>query len=326
MDAPTIQIGSSDLQNVINFIFSHEPTLKEFGAIKIQLSSECTLALKKRKIPPPCTSTQKLTKVGKDELIYTVQKNEDENIYDKQRSTIMNEKTFWSSLSGSVSKCHRSSVSILPKKTFFYEKWSRQYFSIHCVPKQSLLQLGGTKITKQFTPCLSRAHGPGAVFPLSSAQQRLSLLVYHHQGGPRHWYIIPAYEREALRKILQRQSFSNCLEHEELLIDPMVLDKHHIRYHRLAQYPNEFVVLSAGAIAQSFTEDASWSESIPFALPSWIEDGHANARDSSCQCNINLFSLPTPIDISLFTYELIQKYIKKCLNIIDDDHTSITGG
>ncbi|CAF4327634.1 unnamed protein product, partial [Rotaria sp. Silwood2] len=324
MDVPTVKINPSGLQNLINFIFAHERILKEFGALKIQLSSDCTLALKKRKISPTCTATQQIMKLSDDEPIYSVHKGEDINVYAKQRSPITNEETFWSSLSNSDHKFYQSSVSILPNKTLFYKKWHRKYFAIHSIPRQSLLKLGGSKVVNEFVPCLTRTHGPGAIFPLSSAQQRLFLLVYHHQGSPRHWYIIPAYEREALRKIVQRQNSSNCLEHEELLIDPLIFDKYHIRYHRLVQYANELVVLSAGALAQSFTEDTSWIESVAFALPSWIQDGHANYRNSPCQCNINGFSLPQTIDVSLFKHELIQKYIDTYLNIVEDGKRSVT--
>ncbi|CAF0947215.1 unnamed protein product [Rotaria sordida] len=234
----------------------------------------------------------------------------------------MNEATFWSSLSRSNSKLNRSDISILPNKSFFYPKYHRKYFDIHRLPKQSLLKLAGRNVTDQILPCLARAYGPGAIFPLACARQRLFSLVYHHEGGARHWYIIPARERDNLEKIFERKKSSICLEHKELLIDPSVLDKHHIQYHRIIQYPNEFVVCAAGALAQSFSESASWSESIVFALPSWIEDGHATAQNSTCQCNIKVSSLPHTIDASLFRIELIQKYISTHLNIVNYGKTS----
>ncbi|CAF1333624.1 unnamed protein product [Rotaria sordida] len=326
MDAPIVKINSFGLQNIINFIYIHERILKEFGAIKIQLSSDCTLALKKRKISPTSTTTQKITKLNADGSIYSVDKMDAQNLYNEQRSPITDEKTFWSSLSNSDHIFYPSNVSILPNQTLFYKKRHRKYFAIHSIPRQSLLKLAGSKIVNQFVPCLTRTHGPGAVFPLSSAQQHLSLLVYHHQGSPRHWYIIPAYERDALTKILQRENSSICFEHQKLLINPLLFDKYHIRYHRLVQYQNEFVVLSAGALTQSFTEDASWNESIPFALPSWIDDGHAHYSDSTCQCCINSFYEPITIDVTLFKHELIQEYIETYLNIDNDGSTSINKG
>ena len=60
----------------------------------------------------------------------------------------------------------------------------------------------------------------------------------------------------------------------QIIIDPLVLDKYHVRYHRIVQNPNEFIVLSASAVFQSFTTSANWGESIVFALPSWIEEAH----------------------------------------------------
>ena len=324
MDVPTVKINSLGLKNLIRVIFEHEPVLKEFGAIKIQLDTDCTLALKKRKNSPTGTTIQQIMRVSHDEPIYSVHKVEDVNVCAEERSPTTNEERFWSSLSNLDHKFYRSSVSILPHKTLFYQKWHRKYFAIHSVPRQSLLKLGGNEVLNQFIPCLTRAHGPGAIFPLATAPQHLSSLIYHHQGGARHWYIIPAYERESLKKIIQRQNPANCLEHHQLLVDPGVLDKYRIRYHRIVQYPNEFVVLSAGTLTQSFTEDASWNESVAFALPSWIEDGHANFRDTSCQCNAKPFLTTKTIDVSLFKSELIQKYIDKYLNAADNDNASVT--
>ncbi|CAF1548142.1 unnamed protein product, partial [Rotaria sordida] len=63
---------------------------------------------------------------------------------------------------------------------------SRSYFDMHRLPHQSLLKLGGTKVTRQFIPCVRRAHGPGSIFPMTSAQQRLFSIDYHHEGGAHH--------------------------------------------------------------------------------------------------------------------------------------------
>jgi len=204
-------------------------------------------------------------------------------------------------------------ISVFNNKSFFYSKTSRIYFQTHRLPNQSLLKLGGKKVTGQFAPCVRRAHQSGAIFPLTCARQRLFSIDYHHEGGARHWYIIPPSERNIIQKLLDQQKCSFCLDHGELLIDPSVLDKHNIRYYRLIQRPNQFVVLSAGTLSQSFTEDQTWNESIDFALPSWIEEGHANAP--SCQCN----SLPSTIDVNLFRHELIQSYISTHLHIVNDD-------
>lgn len=313
LSVPTIRIGPSDLENLVSFLYTHEHTLKQFGGIKIQLSADCSLALKKRRSSPTCNNLKEICRVAAKECIYSIEDCSNVNLCEI-RPSAANEETFWTHLSNSSTACHHPSVSILPEKSLFYEKWHRKYFSIHSVPRQSLLKLVGTKMINQFMSSLFRAHGPGATYPLSSARRRLFSLVYHHQGGPRHWYIIPAYEREALTALLCRESGTTCFEHKKFLIDPQVLDKHHIRYHRIIQYPNDIIVLSAGTVTQSFTEDASWSESIDFALPCWIEDGHASVSHLPCCPNPPHDSPVYPIDLNLFHPDLIQKFVKSKLN------------
>ncbi|CAF1496489.1 unnamed protein product [Rotaria sordida] len=257
--------------------------------------------------------------MNKDDPVYFVQKADHIDESTQQSLLVTDECNFWSSLSCSGNKRRQTNISILPNKSFFYQKRPRLYFDIHRLPYQSLLKLGGSKLTRRFVPSVKRAHGPGAIFSLTSAEQHLFSVDYHHEGGAHHWYIIPTSEREVLQRIIDHQNSSVCLDHGQLFIDPSVLDKNHIRYHRIIQHPNEFIVLSAGTLAQSFTEDASWSESIAFALPSWIEEGHVNVSVSPCQCNIPQDSLPETIDITLFKHELIQTYITSHLNIITND-------
>jgi len=155
---------------------------------------------------------------------------------------------------------------------------------------------------------------------------RLFSIDYHHEGGNRQWYIIPADERQKLELILKDQNSSICLEHKNLLINPSVFDKYHIQYHPVIQHPNEFVVLAAGALAQGFSENASWNETILFALPSWLQDGHANAQISPCNCCVNRASIPEPIDISQFRYELVQRWITKNLSLPINDKVLLCQG
>ncbi|CAF1151917.1 unnamed protein product [Adineta steineri] len=322
MDIPTLKISNDELQNFVSFVYKHEQLLKEYGAIKIQPNIDCKLGLKKqRKNLIFCPVAEQVVKINEDELIYSVQKinNMDETI--PQNILATDESVFWSSLSCSDKNNNRrqTNISFLPKTSFFYRKISSAYFNIHNVPKQSLLKLGGKKMTRQVVPYVRRAHGSGAIFPLSSTQQRLFSVNYHHEGGAHHWYIIPTYERDVLQKAISPKNAPVCLDHGQLLVHPSILEKHHIRYHRIKQQPNEFVVLAAGTLAQSFSEGANWSESIDFALPGWIEEGRASAATSPCQCDIsNNYSLNT-IDITLFTHNLIEKYISSHLTNSTDN-------
>ena len=319
MDAPTLQVNENDLQNLISFIYKHERLLNEFGAVKIVLNTDCKLALKKRrKHITPCPSTERIVKMCKDESIYFVEKQNYIYQSTQQNVLVTDECCFWSSLSCSSNERRQLNVSVAYDKSFFSQKTSRAYFDIHRLPNQSILRLCGYNVTRQFVPCLTRAHGSGAIYPLTSAPQHLFSIDYHHEGGARYWYIIPTRERNVLKRTIDQKKATVCLDHGQLLIDPSVLDKNYIRYHRIIQRPNEFVVLAAGALKQSFTDGASWNESIDFALPSWVEEGHASVCAVSCQCNTSHDVLSKTIDVTGFTHELIQKYIASHLSITTD--------
>jgi hypothetical protein len=321
VDIPTIEANAHDFQNLVHFIHKHEPLLKQFGGIKIKPHVECKQSLKKRRINfPSCSDVQQVAQISNDELIYSIKPEtyNDKSSFDQLAS--INENIFWQSLSHSNNKNQqRSNVTIFPNKSFYSTRPRQSYFDLHRLPKLSLLKIGGSKILRHCVPSLLRAHGPGAIFPLSSADHRLFSIDYHHEGGNRQWYIISPDERQKLELILKHQNSSICLEHKNLLINPSVFDKYHIRYHRLIQHPNEFVVLAAGALAQGFAENTSWNETIGFALPSWLQDGHANAQISPCNCYINRASIPEPIDISQFRYELVQKWSSTNLSFPIDD-------
>ncbi len=326
MNAPILQATTSNMRDFIIFIYMHEQVLREYGAIKIVPPAEFKEVLKKNrtKLASP-TSIQQVTQLNQNNFIYsidTVSCTDEKN--SKQLSPI-NEIAFWSSLSHSINKQQISSVSTLPTMSFFLKRVSRSDFDIHQLPHRSLLRLCDSKRRRQFSSSLIRTHGPGAIFPLASTYQRLFSFDYHHEGGVRYWYIVPASEREALQRVFQQQTTSICLEHGRVLIDPFMFDKHKIRYHRLVQYPNEIVVLAAGALSQSFTENATWSETIDFALPSWLDDGHASA-ETSCACKLPKTSLSKIFDIDLFSREHVEQYIKTYLNtFIDGESSSNTG-
>ncbi|CAF1530844.1 unnamed protein product [Adineta ricciae] len=323
MGVPTFQVNENELQNIVYFTYKHERVLKEYGAIKIQPDIHCKFALKKRsKTLLLHPINRQIVKTHSDNLIYSVQDISYGNELNKQMSIIKDEDTFWSDLSDPINTQRQLNISFSSNHSFFHRKTARLYFDIHRIPNQSLLKMAGKEVVSECAPCVKRAHRAGAIFPLSCTEQHLFSIDYHHEGGIHHWYIIPDCERKSLQTIIDQEKLSICLNHGQIVIDPSFLDKHHIRYHRIGQCPNEFVVLSAGTLSQSFSEDVSWSESIVFALPSWIEDGHANHSSLLCQCNIFNNSLSETIDITVFNHELIQKYTKLYLDNTTND-TSI---
>lgn len=305
MDVPVLTADSDVLHNLMQFIYTNESTLTQFGALKIQIAEDCQLALKKSKPLYRALREQRVRKSSDHQLIYTIQSLRNKpSPEQRSRVPITTESAFWSTLSDPDANFFRSDVTVFLKKSFFYEKLNRKYFSIWHMPGQSLLQLLSRSARKAFLPRGALAHGPGAILPLATAEHGLSSLIYHHNGGARQWYVIPASEQGPLRNLTEHNN------HDSLFIDPSVLDKHHIRYHRILQQPNELVVLAAGAATQSFVTDTCWSESCMFALPSWIRDGHAFVDWPFVRRRSALDASASMIDFSVFTETRIQQYIE----------------
>lgn len=324
---PTLLVNQKELTNLPAFIWKHEQCLRDYGAIKIQLGPDCQLALRKRKKKLVLPQTpRKLVPIYPNEPIYFVSEIDgtDESIQDI--SLPMNEQSFWSTISDSNKKTRLLNTNMLPNKSFFCDKTARSYFAMHRLPSLSLLKLAGKTVMNQLVPTVTRAFAPGAIFPLASAQQRLFSIHYHHEGAPNYWYTIPTSERQHLRRVLDQHTCSVCLDHGQLFIDPSVFDKNHIRYYRIVQSPNEFIVLSSGALAQSFTTGANWGESVVFALPSWINEAHAFASTSRCQCNVLDNQAIEMIDMNLFQPNLVHQYITSYLSSNSDDQSSSDKG
>jgi hypothetical protein len=318
MYIPTLKIDDNDLQNLIRFIYTHEHLLKEFGAIKIQLDLGCKPALKKTRNNLTTVPIQeKIVKINNEESIYMVQRMDNMDQCSKQNPFIKDESSFWSLLSDLKIEGQQLNISIIANKSFFLKKICRRYFDIHRLLNESILKLDGNKATCNFFPFVRRAHEAGAIFPLSSVEDNLFSIDYHHGGGAHYYYFIPNSERKHLQTIIDQKNLSLCLNHQQLFINPSLLDKYNIRYYRTIQYPNEFVVLSSGTFSQSFVEDQCWIESILFALPSSIEPTYSTLSHPKCQCNISMLA----IERSLFRDALIQKYIDLYTDIGNDNQS-----
>ncbi|UJR12825.1 hypothetical protein I4U23_016999 [Adineta vaga] len=320
MDVPTYQISDNELENLPSYLYQYEEVLKEYGAIKIQLNNDCKLALKKRpKDLPTHEINKEIVKMNSNNLIYLVENCNEINQCDNYSLLTQSENQFWSRLA-SLNK-RQLGISFLPNKSFFSEKTARIYFDIHRIPRQSILQISGKKVINQLVPCIKRAHRRDAIFPLSSIYQHLFSVDYHHEGGNHHWYVVPNSQRERLQNIINRENSSICLDHQQIFLHPSFFEKNHIRYHKIIQSRNEFVILSSGALFQSYTEDASWSESIDFALPSWITQHYEHKSSSLCKCHSSSSIL---IYRNLFPNDLVQKYIQSLSKSINDNKSNLS--
>ncbi|CAF1559809.1 unnamed protein product [Adineta steineri] len=222
---------------------------------------------------------------------------------------------FWLLLPNGFSTQHISSISQINSQSLFLKRVQRDQFDFHQLPYQSLLKLSGKEFCNQYSSTLIKAHGPAAIFPLSSNKQNLCQLNYHHEGGLRYWYIIPSEERKKFEDLFKEDHSSICLEHDQILIDPLLFQKYNIKYKKVIQNQNEILILSGGILSQSFTQDEILCESIHFSLPSYFSNQFYK-NSSLCHCKLSSSSnQDQSIDLNFYNDENIQKYIQKYLQI-----------
>ncbi|CAF1497754.1 unnamed protein product [Adineta steineri] len=286
-DIPTLSINDDEIKDLLKYLYKNESLLKENGAIKLIPTSNFKNLLKKTLMNVPlCSTIQQVKQIGNDDLIYSIKTNSlNENKEILNENILLNDETFWLLLPNGSNTENISNISIINGQSLFLKRVERDEFDFHDLPFKSLLKLSGKKFCKKYSSTLIKAHGPGAIFPLSANKQNLYQLNYHHEGGIRHWYIIPSDERKKFEKVFQENKPSICVEHDEIIINPSFFNKFNIKYKKVTQKANEILILASGILSQSFTQDEILCESIHFGLPSWVFDQFTR-NSSLCRCGI----------------------------------------
>ncbi|CAF0780502.1 unnamed protein product [Adineta steineri] len=137
-----------------------------------------------------------------------------------------------------------------------------------------------------------------------------------HEGSPKFWYIVPPSHADQLERCLRDVDIldtSHCqasLRHKTLFPNPFELAQlHNIPVYRIEQCPNEIIVIFPRAYNWGFDGGFNVTESINFALPSWIPIGRS-ARSCLCQRVGN----PVELDMDPFTEENVLTYTQTYLN------------
>ncbi|CAF1184521.1 unnamed protein product [Adineta steineri] len=314
-DIPTIEIKDNDMKDLLKYLYQNESLLKENGAIKLIPTSNFKNLLKKTPINIPlCSTIQQVKQIDKENLVYSIKTNKiNENKEIPKENILINDEMFWLLLPNGSNTQNISSISIINSQTLFLKRVQRDQFDFHQLPFKSLLKLSGKKFCNQYSSTLIKAHGSATIFPLSSNKQNLYQLNYHHEGGIRYWYIIPSEERKKFEILFQENNPSICIEHNEIIIDPLLFQKYEIKYKRVIQNSGEILILSAGILSQGFTQDKTICEAIHFALPNYFYD-QLNKNSSLCHCMLSSnFNNDESIDFNLYNDENIQGYIQKYL-------------
>ncbi|CAF4252586.1 unnamed protein product, partial [Adineta steineri] len=316
-DIPTIEIKDNQMKDLLKYLYQNQPLLKENGAMKLIPTSSFKNLLKKTPINIPlCSTIQQVKQIDKENFIYSIKTNEmNEKKEISKENNLINDEMFWLLLPNGFNTQHISSISQINLQTLFLKRVQRDQFNFHQLPFQSLLKLSGKEFCKKYSSTLIKAHGPAAIFPLSSNKQNLYQLNYHHEGGLRYWYIIPSEERKKFEDLFKEDHSSICLEHDQILIDPLLFKKYNIKYKKVTQKPNEILILSGGILSQSFTQHEILCESFHFSLPSCFYN-EFTVNSSSCHCKLSSSSnQDESIDLNLYNDETIQGYIQKYLQL-----------
>jgi hypothetical protein len=141
---------------------------------------------------------------------------------------------------------------------------------------------------------------------------------YLHSGAPKIWYIISPSSYSKFEELVnQLKLFSDnslsCLsplQHQTLLIKPSFLHLHAIEYYKIEQKAQELVVIFPGIYHFYFDTGFNLSETIKYALPSWLEFQRRSPRLCSCSISSEVIS---NLNRRFFTEEILKKFREEFL-------------
>jgi hypothetical protein len=142
-------------------------------------------------------------------------------------------------------------------------------------------------------------------------------LNYLHHGASKIWYIIHPTSYSKFEELVNELKLfsevaSSCLsplQHKSLLINPSFLQLHSIEYYQIEQKINELVVIFPGIYHCYFDTGFNLSETVKYALPSWLQFQRRSPR--LCSCSIS--SLMIMVNRRFYTSEILDKFQEEYL-------------
>ncbi|CAH0386519.1 unnamed protein product [Bemisia tabaci] len=125
----------------------------------------------------------------------------------------------------------------------------------------------------------------------------LPWIEYLHTGASKIWYGIPAESNSNFRRTLSRLLPSNkrsdqpvWLPSDSIMIPPNILLENGVSVCRTVQQPGQFVVVFPRSFTSSISTGYLLSESVFFALPSWLNFASEVFEDLKRSCEPSVFS------------------------------------
>lgn len=106
----------------------------------------------------------------------------------------------------------------------------------------------------------------------------LGAISFLHYGKAKIWYVVPNYELEKLENLMNSFGISSNVickklsKHKSLMVPPSVLKQNGIKFTRIIQKPNEFVVIFPGSYHSGLNCGNNIAEGINFGCDSWLEE------------------------------------------------------
>lgn len=144
----------------------------------------------------------------------------------------------------------------------------------------------------------------------------LITLNYLHQGAAKIWYIIHPSSYSKFEELINQFSDRSLsclspLQHKTLLINPSFLRLHSIEYYQIEQKIRELVVIFPGTYHFYFDTGFNLSETIRYALPSWLQFQRRSPRLCSCE---NPSTILIRLNRRFFTSEILEKFKQEHLS------------
>lgn len=140
---------------------------------------------------------------------------------------------------------------------------------------ESLLHQGSVQLGGIHTP-LAYFGSHLTYFGLHLEDENANSINYLHRGERKIWYFVPESENKKIETLANkfgekvRTTCNNFIRHKTLMIPPTVLRKNNIKFGRVVQNPNEFILSFSGGYHAGFNCGLNQAEAINFGTTRWL--------------------------------------------------------
>lgn len=194
---------------------------------------------------------------------------------------------------------------------------------------ESLLHQGSVQLGGIHTP-FTYFGSHMSYFGLHLEEANLNSINFLHAGERKIWYFIPESENVKLENLandvgrMVNTTCVNFIRHKSLMIPPAVLRQHGIKFGRVVQRPNEYILSFSGGYHAGFNCGLNQAEAINFGSERWLK---FFPEYLACRCAIDQEVFMRKVkkvisDIYLLEAEKLRKSTSFICDICDGNMSS----